>query len=166
MTRTAAATAGIAVVAALAVVVAGPRTIAAHLPTRLATLVGSEGVPAAYAGRTNPRAADDAAVREGAALFQDNCATCHGPRADGHGPASVGLDPPPANFRSGDVLARHSDAYLFFRVSEGKPGTAMPSFHGALAENERWAVIAYLRTIPHEQVLASDGTSALSAVAR
>jgi hypothetical protein len=32
-------------------------------------------------------------------------------------------------------------------VSEGKPGTAMPSFRGSLAEDERWAVVTYLRAL-------------------
>lgn len=115
---------------------------------RLGLFGGREDLPAEYAGKANPRAGDATAIAAGAAIFQENCATCHGTQADGRGPASVGLSPSPANFRSGDVLARHSDAYLFFRVSEGKPGTAMPSFHGALADSERWAVIAYLRTLP------------------
>ncbi len=86
-------------------------------------------------------------MSEGVALFQSNCASCHGEHADGHGPAATGLTPPPADFRGTDVLARHSDAYLFYRVTEGKPGTAMPSFRGALAARERWAVVAYLRSL-------------------
>jgi mono/diheme cytochrome c family protein len=45
------------------------------------------------------------------------------------------------------VLAEHSDAYLSYRVSTGKAGTAMPSFHGGLDETERWQVIAYLRSL-------------------
>ena len=45
------------------------------------------------------------------------------------------------------MLAQHSDAYLFYRVSTGKPGTAMPSFHGVLDETERWQVITYLRSL-------------------
>ncbi len=45
------------------------------------------------------------------------------------------------------MVPRHSDAYLYYRISEGKPGTAMPSFHGALAEPERWALVAYLRSL-------------------
>jgi mono/diheme cytochrome c family protein len=45
------------------------------------------------------------------------------------------------------VLAQHSDAYLYYRVSTGKAGTAMPSFHGVLDETERWQVIAYLRSL-------------------
>jgi len=110
----------------------------------------TEELPEGFARRTNPRTGDAAAVVEGGTLFEGNCATCHGEHADGHGVASAGLAPPPANFRGGDVLARHSDAYLFYRITEGKPGTAMPSFRGALAENERWAVIAYLRSLAHD----------------
>jgi mono/diheme cytochrome c family protein len=105
-----------------------------------------ERLPAEFAGKRNPLGGDDT-VLAGGRLFRENCASCHGERADGHGPASKGLVPPPANFRSGTVLAQHSDAYLYYRVSTGKPGTAMPSFHGVLGENERWQVIAYLRSL-------------------
>jgi mono/diheme cytochrome c family protein len=45
------------------------------------------------------------------------------------------------------VLQQHSDAYLYYRVSTGKPGTAMPSFHGVLGETERWQVVSYLRSL-------------------
>ena len=113
----------------------------------LAMLGHRDQVPAPYAGLSNPRMGDATAVASGAVLFQSNCATCHGAEGDGHGPAATGLAPPPANFRGGDVLARHSDAYLFYRISEGKPGTAMPSFRGVLDERERWTVITYLRTL-------------------
>lgn len=106
-----------------------------------------EDLPAAYAGRVNPRASDPAAAVAGATLFRDNCASCHGAEADGHGAAAVGLTPPPADLGGSDVVTRRSDAYLYYRLSEGKPGTAMPSFHGALGEQERWALVAYLRSL-------------------
>jgi putative copper resistance protein D len=106
-----------------------------------------DDLPPAYAGRTNPHAGDPAAAAGGAVLFRDNCSSCHGERANGRGVAATGLSPQPADLARGEVLARHSDAYLFYRVSEGKPGTAMPSFRGALSEEERWAVVGYLRTL-------------------
>ena len=105
-----------------------------------------EELPVEFAAKRNPLTGPDAIVA-GGRLFQANCATCHGAEADGHGPASVGLTPPPANFRSGTVLGQHSDAYLYYRVSTGKAGTAMPSFHGVLDETERWQVITYLRSL-------------------
>jgi mono/diheme cytochrome c family protein len=126
----------------------GVAALVAWLAVPALTSTGTrEELPAAYAGRVNPRAADPVATASGAALFQDNCTSCHGERADGRGPAAVGLTPPPADLRWGDVLARHSDAYLYYRLSEGKPGTAMPAFRGALDEQERWAVVAYLRSL-------------------
>jgi high-affinity iron transporter len=106
----------------------------------------SEDLPTEFAGKRNPLGGADA-IAAGDRVFHENCASCHGPQADGHGPASVGLDPPPANFRGGTVLAQHSDAYLYYRVSTGKPGTAMPSFHGALGETQRWQVVSYLRSL-------------------
>jgi len=108
-----------------------------------------EDLPAEFAGKRNPLGGAEA-IAAGGRLFRENCASCHGDGADGHGPASVGLDPPPANFRSGTVLAKHSDAYLYYRVSTGKPGTAMPSFHGALGETQRWEVVSYLRSLAAE----------------
>lgn len=105
-----------------------------------------EDLPAEYAGRRNPIASTEA-IAAGAAVFRENCASCHGADADGHGPAAKGLVPPPANFRSGVVLAQHTDAYLFWRVTTGKPGTAMPSFHGVLGDTEKWQVVAYLRSL-------------------
>ncbi len=132
---------------ALVVVLVAAAAIATTVWTYTARGALHEDLPPAFASRTNPRLDDPAAAAAGAAIFQSNCASCHGDRADGHGIAAVGLTPPPANFRGTDVLARHSDPYLFYRITEGKPGTAMPSFHGALAENERWAVISYLRSL-------------------
>jgi len=105
-----------------------------------------EDLPPEFAAQRNPLAGA-AAIEAGSRVFHANCATCHGEHADGHGPASVGLTPPPANFRAGVVLAQHSDAYLFYRVSVGKPGTAMPSFHGVLDETEKWEVVTYLRSL-------------------
>jgi mono/diheme cytochrome c family protein len=155
------------VVVVVALGVAGARRLPTDaLPAWLARIVGAEELPAEYAGKTNPHGVDGGAVRAGATLFQENCAMCHGAGADGRGPASVGLVPPPADFRGSDVLARHSDAYLFFRVSEGKPGTAMPSFHGALGERERWSVIAYLRSIAAEPAPGAADAPVVSSATR
>jgi high-affinity iron transporter len=122
-----------------AVAIAAAMRLPAHTSPR-------EDLPPEYAGKSNPLVGPEA-VAAGASLFQQNCATCHGALADGRGPASTGLVPPPADFRRGAVLAQHSDAYLYYRMTTGKPGTAMPSFHGVLDETARWQVISYLRTL-------------------
>jgi len=106
-----------------------------------------EDLPSTYIALVNPFASDPEVARRGQRLFMDNCATCHGENADGRGPASQGLNPPPANFSENDLLDRHSDTYLFYRITEGKISTAMPSFHGSLAPEERWQIVCYLRTL-------------------
>jgi mono/diheme cytochrome c family protein len=102
-----------------------------------------EPVPLEYAGKTNPLGADAAA--EGAKIFKANCETCHGPQGHGDGPAGQALDPKPKNLP--ELAAQVSDDYLFWRVSEGTPGTAMVAWKGILTEEQRWQVVAFIRTL-------------------
>ena len=61
------------------------------------------------------------AVEQGRALFQRNCAACHGPTADGQGAAAGALKPPPRNFL--DPKARWTRSRqplnIYATVSEG-----------------------------------------------
>ena len=45
----------------------------------------------------------------------------------------------PPTSGAGPCSRQHSDAYLYYRVSTGKPGTAMPSFHGVLRRDRALA---------------------------
>jgi len=40
-----------------------------------------------------------------------------------------------------------SDDYLFWRISEGRPGTSMPPWKNILAEEQIWQLIAFIRTL-------------------
>ena len=98
-------------------------------------------VPPAYAGRSMP----EPTGVDAAGLFASTCAPCHGLTGHGDGPAAVGLHPKPAAFAAPGFLAHRSDAYLFWRISEGKRATPMPAFKYQLSEAERWALVRYLR---------------------
>lgn len=74
----------------------------------------------------------------GQALFTEHCAVCHGAVAEG------GAGPDLTNPR---WLAAVNDAELDRLIREGKPGTAMPGFAGALDARGRQAVIAHLRRL-------------------
>lgn len=100
-------------------------------------------VPAEYAGITNPLGAE--AAVQGAKVFQSTCATCHGSQGHGDGPASGSLDPKPKNLA--EIQSVAGDDYLFWRVSTGKPGTAMVAWQGILTEEQIWQVIAFIRTL-------------------
>ncbi|HVO29098.1 MAG TPA: cytochrome c [bacterium] len=111
-----------------------------------------------WAGKVNPLPNTPEVLERGRASFQKNCAPCHGADGDGKGPAAQFLNPPPANFRDGVRLASHSDAYLFMRLAVGKHETAMPSFAGTLPEEDRWAIIRFLRAYPGAQDRVSGGS--------
>ncbi len=104
-------------------------------------------IPPDYAGLSNPVPADAETLARGQAVYAENCATCHGESGWGDGPAANGLNPPPAPLAH--TAAMLSDAYLFYRVSEGggfSPfNSAMPAWKDKLSETERWEVIHYIR---------------------
>lgn len=113
--------------------------------------------PPAYAQRHSDRWADPAAIARGAALYEQNCASCHGSDGRGGGPAAKSLAHPPAdlsvNFHH---LPHDGDAYLFWRVSEGgtvepfkSQRSQMPAFKSVLSEGARWDVLAYVHAYFH-----------------
>lgn len=90
--------------------------------------------------------ANDAEIEAGRAIYQANCAVCHGDTGRGDGPAGVGLNPGPTNFANQEWMAQRSNADLFAAIETGvDPG--MPAFGNQFNESETWAVSAYLRSI-------------------
>lgn len=100
-------------------------------------------VPANYADLTNPLS-EDAAVA-GAEIFATNCATCHGSSGHGDGPAGAALNPQPKDLSVLQVQV--SDGYLFWRISEGSPGTAMVAWRGILSDEQIWQLTSFIRTL-------------------
>jgi len=100
-------------------------------------------VPAEYAGKTNPFGPE--AAGEGAQNFKINCETCHGPQGHGDGPAGQALDPRPKDLS--ELQKAVGDDYLFWRISDGKPGTSMVAWKGILTEEQIWQVVSFIRTL-------------------
>jgi mono/diheme cytochrome c family protein len=115
-------------------------TTSNNAPQAIGTL---ESIPADYAGRTNPL--DGSAASEGANVFHTNCETCHGVQGHGDGPAGQALDPRPKNLADLQTVA--SDDYLFWRISEGKPGTSMVAWKGILTVEQIWQAVSFIRTL-------------------
>ncbi len=59
----------------------------------------------------------------------------------------MGLNTKPANFTE-PIWARPESASRAFRaISQGVPGSAMPSWEAALSPDDRWALVAFLTSV-------------------
>jgi mono/diheme cytochrome c family protein len=110
-------------------------------------------VPEAFAGLTNPIDENNESLTRGEEIYTTHCATCHGDYGNGDGPGGASLDPAPAAIAHTSQMM--SDAYLFWRITEGgiSFGTGMLPFRDILDEEERWEVINYVRALGSGQVL-------------
>jgi mono/diheme cytochrome c family protein len=106
-----------------------------------------QGVSAEYRGQTSTVAPTEATIHEGATLYAQHCASCHGPTGLGDGEAGRALNPSPALLAYMINMPMAVDEYLLWTISEGgKPlGTDMPAFKDNLTEEEIWKIIAFMR---------------------
>lgn len=104
---------------------------------------------AAYPVSLAPTTPPDFAI--GQKLYTDNCSGCHGVKGDGHGPNSVGLNPPPIAFVDLDRAQHRSVFGLYQVIGQGLDGTAMPSF-AQLPDSDRWALAFYVGSFAFKDV--------------
>jgi len=97
--------------------------------------------PADAAAVKNPFEGDKAKVARGQEVFLANCKSCHG---DPGAANFLPLNPPPGDFASEKFLSQ-TDGALFWKITEGK--LPMPSFKTTLSDDDRWAVVAYTRSL-------------------
>ncbi len=104
-------------------------------------------IPQTFADLENPIPPDEDSLAKGQALYEAQCASCHGETGMGDGPAAASLNPPPAPIAR--TACRMSDAYLFWRIAEGGAqwGTAMPAFGNTLSEEDIWHLVNYIRSL-------------------
>jgi high-affinity iron transporter len=91
-----------------------------------------------------------------AALYAQNCASCHGANGDGHGRDAARLDPPPIAFTDKARADQRSLFGLYQVISQGLDGTAMQSF-AALPEADRWALAFHAGQIAYPEAAAREG---------
>ncbi len=94
----------------------------------------------------------------GRALYERECAQCHGDLGAGDGALAANMDPAPADLTDADALRPVPLVEFFRKVNVGVAGTAMPGFTERLVAEERWAVALYaatLRSSPEQAVLGA-----------
>ena len=93
------------------------------------------------------------ARERGAFVYRRYCASCHGPRGDGQGPAARFLRVAPRSFVAGVYKWRTTmsgelptDADLIRTIRRGAPGTTMPAWEGRLSLADIFAVTQYIKS--------------------
>jgi len=93
--------------------------------------------------------------REGRALFQHYCSTCHGTEGHGDGFNAYNLDPKPRDLADPAFQAGRSDEELvsILRTGGGAAGlsTGMPPWGRTLNERQIRNLVSFLRTLAPPQ---------------
>ncbi|WP_454642821.1 FTR1 family protein [Bradyrhizobium liaoningense] len=95
-------------------------------------------------------------LAHGAALYQQQCAACHGATGAGDGQAAKGLTPPPTAFTNESRARQRSVFGLYQVIDQGLDGTAMPSF-AHLPSDDRWALAFFVGRFAYSDADARGG---------
>ena len=110
----------------------------------LALALGLAACGSGDEGRRAPAPAAAPEAADGRVVYETRCAPCHGVDGRGDGPAAATITPKPRNFSDPDFWKGRSADQLRLVVRQGKPGTLMPPFEGALDKDQIDAVVAYI----------------------
>lgn len=93
-----------------------------------------------------PPLGDAQQVSRGFALFRRHCVQCHG--APGLAPEAfaLGMSPAPANLVH--TAREWPPSEVFWVVKEGFKMTGMPAWKHRLADDDIWAIVAFMRELP------------------
>lgn len=119
-------------------------------------LLAACGAKPEETSKANP--ADASQVAQGAKVYGEHCAACHGAKLEGQPnwrqKLPTGRMPAPPHDESGHTW-HHPDRVLFGITKEGlvpgkygPPGyeSDMPAFGGKLSDEEIWAVLAFIKS--------------------
>lgn len=98
-------------------------------------------------------------VQAVAALYQAQCAACHGAQGRGDGPAAAGMEPAPANFHDPERMRSRSVYGLYNTITLGVADTPMPGFK-QLTEDDRWALAFLVASMRHDAAVLAAGEAA------
>ncbi|MFZ0281940.1 MAG: cytochrome c [Bacteroidales bacterium] len=100
-------------------------------------------VPAASKSMKNPVAPGEASTKAGMALYNKNCASCHGKTGLGDGVKARALKTHPGDF-SGAAYQGQTDGEHFYKTKTGRD--EMPKYEGKLSDDDIWNTVNYMRT--------------------
>jgi glucose/arabinose dehydrogenase len=100
------------------------------------------GAPGAAASVANPYSGQPSAISAGDQLYAAHCASCHGGSGQGSGNIPS---------LSHGATQQATDGALYWFITKGAVNDGMPSW-AALPPQQRWQIVAYLKTLPTAKV--------------
>ena len=85
-------------------------------------------------------------ISRGESVYFIFCAQCHGNNYDGRGTVGQSFHPLPTDLRSAQVQSR-SEGKLFKTISYGIPDGRQPALHTTITIEDRWRVVAYVKSL-------------------
>lgn len=102
-------------------------------------------IPAKYKSMKNEYKADKSLIPVGKSLYVKHCKSCHGKSGLGDGSKAATLKAYPGDFSTAE-FQKQVDGVLYFKSFIGKD--EMPNYEKKIQDEEdRWAVINFLRTM-------------------
>lgn len=101
-------------------------------------------------------------LKLGRAIFEKNCAECHGSTGAGDGPRSKTFTPAPPAIGTSASMHDVTPALMYRIVTVGIAGTMMPSWSSVLTPDDRWAVVAYVNSMRAKDAERAAGAALLA----
>jgi len=98
----------------------------------------------------NPVTADATSIAAGHALYEKQCAGCHGDAGKGDGAMGAELTPAPSNLADADWKHGASDGEIYTVIRDGVKTTGMKPYRAKMTTHQLWDVVNYVRSLgPH-----------------
>jgi len=91
------------------------------------------------------------ALLTGMGIYNSRCGVCHG--AAGY---AEHTELTPASDLVSKELTGRSPVYIYWRISEGVPGTAMPSWGKTLSDTAIWHLVSYIQSMLEDEASGLD----------
>jgi cytochrome c oxidase cbb3-type subunit I/II len=130
-----------------------------NLPLMTLVQAGYDSENDAYAGPEAEGAQWATLLDEGKVLFTEKCLSCHGCSGNGQGPYARQTVTRPANLfeRISNFPPDNPEAFHYWRIFEGVPGTAMPAWGLSLDEDTIWKIATYELSFTAGSIRTVDG---------
>jgi high-affinity iron transporter len=88
-----------------------------------------------------------ASIAAGQAVYQKQCAGCHGDTGKGDGAMGEELTPKPSNLSDAEWKHGATDGEIFTVIRDGVKSTGMKPYGRKMTTHQLWDVVNYLRSI-------------------